>query len=91
MATISDAERLAKWEAQKDKIEKRIARHKAAQSKRTRKRDTRRKIIAGAFALTHCERDDDFRDALFSLLDKQLEKPQDRALFDLPPRSDGGV
>jgi hypothetical protein len=50
-----------------------------------RKDDTRRKIIAGAHALEHAERDPEFGAKLAAVLNRALVKPQDRALFDFLP------
>lgn len=56
-----------------------------------RKADTRRKIIAGAMALKHCEHDPMFRETLFGLLDDQLVRAEERALFDLPSLPEKGA
>jgi hypothetical protein len=51
------------------------------------KPNTRRKVIAGALALEHFEknRDSEFGRIMFRLLDEYVVRPHDRALFpDLP-------
>jgi len=49
------------------------------------KRETRRKILAGAAALKHAEADPDARSLLWRLLDEMLDENRDRELFDLEP------
>lgn len=48
----------------------------------TRKRDTRRKVIAGALALSHAGHDREFRRELRRLVLQHVTRPRDRALFD---------
>ena len=61
------------------------ARKRALASRQARKDDTRRKILAGAIVLTRVEQgklpEVEFR----SWLDATLTRPDDRALFELPP------
>jgi hypothetical protein len=52
---------------------------------RERKNDTRRKILAGAAVLDEAEHKEEFKAALHKLLAKFLTRPEDRALFGLPP------
>ena len=58
----------------------------ARQRSQTRKNDTRRKIIAGALALHHLDKnpDDTFSRKLLRLLDEYVTKTYERKLFDLP-------
>lgn len=53
----------------------------ARQAYRDRKRDTRRKVVAGAVALAHAGRDPVFRAALQAILQQHVTRPIDRALF----------
>jgi hypothetical protein len=48
---------------------------------RDRKRDTRRKVIAGAIVLAHAEHDAEFCRDLSRLLQLHITRPHDRALF----------
>lgn len=48
---------------------------------RDRKRDTRRKVIAGAIVLAHAGHDTEFRRALGRLFQLHVTRPHDRALF----------
>lgn len=53
----------------------------ARQAVRERKRQTRRKVVAGAVLLAHADRDADFRRTVRLLLQEHLTRPHDRALF----------
>jgi murein L,D-transpeptidase YcbB/YkuD len=50
-----------------------------------RKADTRRKIIAGALALSHMEKDAEFKAIMDRLLREGIKKNPERELFGLPP------
>lgn len=50
-----------------------------------RKRETRRKIVAGEIALQHMDINDNFKTTLNMLLNKHVTRPNDRELFDLRP------
>ena len=85
MAQSAD-ERIAELEQQKQQIANRIARRWTIELTKERKRDTRRKILAGASVLDRADKDPVSARHLKEILDAFLTKPQDRALFDLPPR-----
>ena len=55
-------------------------------SQAERKRETRRKILVGAMVLDQVERGKWPEKSLKAALDRFLEREQDRALFELPPR-----
>ena len=56
------------------------------ESQEERKRETRRKILAGAMVLDRIARKE-LAEKLFETdMDRFLEREQDRALFGLPPR-----
>lgn len=59
----------------------------ARERQQERKRDTRRKIIAGALALQHMEKNKstEFGRKMATLLDEYVTKPEERALFGLDP------
>lgn len=59
----------------------------ARERQKSRKHDTRRKVIAGALALHHMEKNpaSAFARTLARLLDEYVTKPQERPLFALPP------
>ena len=85
MAKSAD-ERIAELEQQKQQIANRISRLRTIESTKARKLDTRRKILAGACVLDRADKDQASARHLKEILDAFLTKPQDRALFDLPPR-----
>jgi vacuolar-type H+-ATPase subunit E/Vma4 len=63
----------------KAQIQRKAAQVNAAK----RKRDTRRKIIAGAIALEHMAHDKEFANVLKRLLNEHVTRPEDRKLFGL--------
>jgi len=63
----------------KAQIQKKAAQVRGAE----RKKDTRRKIIAGALALEHMAHDKEFANVLKRLLNEHVTRPEDRKLFDL--------
>lgn len=79
-------ERIAELEEKRSQIEAQIQKHKSRLRIEERKKDTRRKIIAGALALEHASIDPVFRAAMHKLIDEQVTREADRALFDLSPR-----
>jgi len=76
----SDKDKLQKLIDQRNQLEERIKRQKTKLDSQERQRDTRRKILAGAYLL---EKYKDRPDELKSLLDKFLSRPADRELFNL--------
>ena len=58
MAKPAD-ERIAELEKQKQQIANRIARLRTIESTRERKRDTRRKLLAGSWVLARADQDPD--------------------------------
>jgi hypothetical protein len=75
-------ERLKQLKAKQQKID---ARRRALETRQARQADTRRKFLAGAIVLAKVERGE-LLDAQFrEWLDEALTRPEDRALFDLPP------
>ncbi len=66
-----------------DQLNARIQKKKAQVRGANRRKDTRRKIIAGALALEHAEKDKTFGTALKRLLNEHVKRPEDRKLFDL--------
>ena len=79
--------RLEKLKKQQEQLAAKIKDHQARNRAKSRKDDTRRKIIAGALALHHLEKNphSPFAQTLTRLLDEYVTKPHERALFDLPP------
>jgi hypothetical protein len=83
MSRKTPEEKLQELEQKKAQLAAQITRTKAQVRGQERKRDTRRKIIAGALALEHAEQNPDFRKELTRLLEQHVTRPQDRELFDL--------
>lgn len=73
-------QRLEQLKAKKQKIE---AQKRATEQKRSRKDDTRRKILIGAMFLEQMNKDEEKKASLLAALDKHLVRPDDRALFAL--------
>lgn len=65
-----------------------LQKYEAQQRTLGRKRDTRKKIIAGALALEHMQFDGRYGQAFRALIDEYVTRDDDRALFDLPPLPD---
>ena len=80
-------ERLAKLRQQQEKLKRKIALEKNRISTAERRLDTRRKIIAGALALTHADQNpgSDFAAQLDKLIAAHVTKPKERKLFGLEP------
>jgi len=76
-------ERLKQLEVRKARAE---ARKRALASRRARKDDTRRKILAGAIVLTKVQSGDLDPKTFQKWLDQGLVRDDDRALFELPIR-----
>ena len=77
-------QRLLELEKQKAQIAARIKSEASKIRTSERKRNTRRKVIAGALALEHAGIDSAFGATLKSLLDRHVSRADDRALFNLP-------
>ena len=90
MPTVDD--RIAALEAKlkqaKELKRKADARARTAASKQERRKDTRRKILAGSMLLQLVEDGEWPKDKLHARLDAYLVRDDDRALFGLPPIDD---
>jgi hypothetical protein len=81
IATLED--RLKQLKAKQHQVE---TRRRALESRKNRKDETRRKILVGAIVLAKVERGE-FSDSKLRLwLSESLTRPDDRELFELPPR-----
>ena len=80
--------RLRELEARQQQIE---ARRRALQTRRQRAEDTRRRVLVGAMMLEKAERGEFDRAQLRGWLDERLTRADDRALFDLPGKQNGGL
>ena len=75
-------ERLKELKARQQRT---AARQRTLSSRRERREDTRRKILVGALVLNQIERGEVSNETLRAALGRFLTRPDDRALFDLPP------
>ncbi|MEN9397049.1 MAG: hypothetical protein RLZ81_1579 [Pseudomonadota bacterium] len=80
-------QKLQQLKAQRDMIE---ARKLSKVLKGQRADDTRRKILAGSLVLDMMERDEATRKRFMDRLDQYLKRADDRALFDLPAKTEPG-
>lgn len=76
-------QQLYELEQKRQQLDARIQKKRAIARKRERKRDTRRKIIAGALALEHMQHDEQFAATMETLLREKIPRPEDRELFDM--------
>lgn len=75
--------RVKQLQAQKAVLE---VRKRTAEAKRQRIEDTRRKILLGATILAKVQRGEWPELRMLDLLDRELTRPDDRALFGLPEK-----
>ena len=78
---------MRKLEEKRARINAEIQRVKAREHQAERKRETRRKILAGAMVLDRVERGELTEKLFLDDMDRFLERDRDRELFGLPPRS----
>jgi len=88
VATASKPEsatRLDKLKQRKAQLEAQIQNLEAAEKARERKRETRRKILVGAYYLEKAKQENRWSEVC-QLMDNYLSRPSDRVLFDLPDK-----
>lgn len=76
----------AKLKQEKATLAAAAARRRAATAKKTRADDTRRKILVGSILLKRVACGAVPQESLEKLVDTELVRDDDRALFGLPPR-----
>lgn len=83
MPRKSTADRLKTLRDKREQLDAQLRALEARNKQAERKADTRRKVIAGALALEHYEKnpDSEFHRIIFRLLDEYVVRPYDRALF----------
>ena len=83
MPRPSTSARLILLRKKRDQLDAQLKALEARSKQAERKADTRRKVIAGALALEHFEKnpDSEFGRIMFRLLDEYVVRPHDRALF----------
>ncbi|MGS2723954.1 hypothetical protein ACVBEJ_09415 [Porticoccus sp. GXU_MW_L64] len=79
---LSRREKLELSIAQKQEQLKRLS---AQERTKERKRDTRKKIVAGAIVLQHATTDSQFKATIDGLINKHVTSENDRELFGLDP------
>lgn len=80
------AERLAKLEEQRARINAEIQRVRAREQQQERKNETRRKVLVGAWMMGKVQSGEWPEQKLIEAMDSYLERDHDRALFGLPPK-----
>lgn len=87
MSRKGTAEKLDALKRKRAELDAQIQAVSARQREAERKADTRRKILAGALALEHAEKnpESEFAKKLFRLLDEYVTRPHERALFPTLP------
>ena len=73
-------EKLADLQTKQKQLAEQVKNQQAKIKQEERKKDTRRKIVAGAIALEHMEHDENFRHVMEGLLKRHL-KEKDLELF----------
>src|SRR5271169_4353177 len=83
MPRKSTADRLETLRQKRNLLDAQLKALEARNKQAERRADTRRKIIAGALALEHYDKnpDSEFHRILLRLLDEYVLRPYDRALF----------
>jgi len=80
-------QKLAELEKKLSQTKAQIQKQKSHVKSIERRKDTRRKVIAGALALEHMAHDNQFAEQMRQLINQHVERPEDRALFDLDPKA----
>ncbi len=79
---MSKKHKLDKLKEQREQLNARIQQLEAAEKAREKKRDTRRKILVGAYYLDKAKSEGRFEEVR-QAMDKFLTRESDRVLFDL--------
>ena len=82
---MSSNARLETLKKKQQALQDQIRREKLKLAQKERKQDTRRKILVGATMLNEAERDQELAIRIQKLLNAQLTRSDDRALFNLDP------
>lgn len=80
----SKSKRLESLKKKQEQLKAQIQALEAAEKSREKKRDTRRKILIGAYYLDKAKENDSL-DEISKLMDDYLTRSSDRTLFDLAP------
>ena len=76
-----EAEVKAQQKKKLDQIKAQLQNENAKIATAARKKDTRRKVIAGALALKHMEHDPAFAETMRKLIQDNVERPEDQELL----------
>ena len=87
MPRADPTERLRKLEESEARIKAEIQRVRGRAAQEARKRDTHRKILAGAMTLDRVARGEVSEQRFLEDMDRFLDKDRDRAVYGLPPRA----
>ena len=87
-AVKESKKKIDKLKEQRDKLNARIQAVEAREKTAERKRDTRRKVLVGAYGLEKAASTENGMADLIKRLDGYLTRDADRDLFGLPPKSD---
>lgn len=82
-------DKLQRLLAQEAALKARIQQERNRENERQRKQDTRRKILLGAMAMEKAGKSPEYKAAQLRELGEFLTRPDDRALFGLPPLPGG--
>ncbi len=80
----SESKKLATLKKKQEQLKAQIQAVESAEKNRERKRDTRRKILIGAYYFDKAKSEGKFDDIL-KIMDNYLKRNSDRVLFDLTP------
>jgi hypothetical protein len=87
MTKVSERERIAALEAKLKQLkvvqQRKEARARTVEARRTRREEMRRKFLVGAVVLAKVEAGEIEEETLKQWLDPAVTKPEDRALFEL--------
>ncbi len=76
--------RIAELECRRNQLDARLGRLRAAKGANDKKRENRRRFVAGGVLLSLLDGDDEtWRNVASVLLDRNLRRPQERSLFGL--------
>jgi len=81
-------DRMAAADRLREELRRELALIEARHAARDRKKDTRRKVLMGAFFLNQVERGRVTREEQLRIIEEEAVRPGDRALFGLQPLDD---
>ena len=88
MPKVDDDTLRQRYEKAKSEWDERQKENRAKRRREKLQADARRKTLIGQMVLEHVQDNPHERDRLMTRLDGYLKDPRDRALFDLPPRTE---